>query len=246
MQTGERIRQARLALGMTQQELCGDRITRNMLSMIERGVSKPSVQTLRYLAERLGIGVDDLLTDDPLAQARLAYAEGSPIQPPEGARGAEARLLAALWDLHRAEQALEDGKLPMARTVLEAMDKDFPYWSLVTRRYQIALARATGGPLVLPEVDEVLYLKARDALARGDHLRAGQYLDAAEQGADPRWQLLRGRCRYLAGDYAAAVAALLPVQSIDPKQILPLLEDCYVQLDDHKNAYLCAKKLREL
>lgn len=246
MQTGERIRQARLALGMTQQELCGDQITRNMLSMIERGVSKPSVQTLRYLAERLGLGVDDLLTDDPLAQTRAAFAGGSPIQPPEGIRGAEARLLTALWDLHRAEQALAEGKVPMARTVLEAMDRDLPYWSLVSHRYQIALARATGEPLSLPGVDEVLYLQARDALARGDHLRAGQYLDAAEHREEPRWQLLRGRCWYLAGDYAAAVTALRPVQDTDPRQILPLLEDCYVRLDDHKNAYLCAKKLREL
>lgn len=246
METGERIRQARLASGMTQQALCGDQITRNMLSMIERGVSQPSVQTLCFLSRKLGIPVDELLMGDPLAEAREAFSEGRPVPPPEGLRGPEARLLAALWDLHRAEQALEDGKLPLARTVLESMDKAQPYWPLLSQRYQIALARATGAALELGDLDEILYLRARDALDRGDHARAGRYLDAAEDRQSDQWQLLRGRCFFLAEDYAAAVAALAPLQDLDPKQILPLLEQSYVRLDDHKNAYLCAKKLREL
>lgn len=82
MEVGERIRQARLAAGMTQQALCGEKITRNMLSMIERGVNKPSLETLCYLAEQLGCPVDALLTDDPLDAARTAFGEGAPIPPP--------------------------------------------------------------------------------------------------------------------------------------------------------------------
>lgn len=51
---GERIRELRIRLGITQKELAGDRITRNMLSLIESGSASPSVATLLYIADRLG------------------------------------------------------------------------------------------------------------------------------------------------------------------------------------------------
>lgn len=51
---GEKIRQLRLQLGITQRDLAGDKITRNMLSLIESGAASPSVSTLVYIAERLG------------------------------------------------------------------------------------------------------------------------------------------------------------------------------------------------
>ena len=53
MELGDKLRQARLDAGLTQRQLCGDRITRNMLSQIENGLARPSMQTLRYLAGQL-------------------------------------------------------------------------------------------------------------------------------------------------------------------------------------------------
>ncbi len=50
---GAKIRELRLRRGMTQKELAGERISRNMLSLIESGSASPSVATLCYLAERL-------------------------------------------------------------------------------------------------------------------------------------------------------------------------------------------------
>ena len=50
---GEKIRELRIKKGMTQRELAGDKITRNMLSLIESGNASPSIQTLLYLSERL-------------------------------------------------------------------------------------------------------------------------------------------------------------------------------------------------
>ena len=55
VELGKRIREARLFRKMTQSELAGDAITRNMLSLIESGTASPSVKTLQYLAERLGV-----------------------------------------------------------------------------------------------------------------------------------------------------------------------------------------------
>lgn len=49
---------------MTQAQLAGDEITRNMLSLIENDNAEPSVRTLRYLAERLSLPVSYFLSDD--------------------------------------------------------------------------------------------------------------------------------------------------------------------------------------
>ena len=54
MELGQRIRAARLEAGLSQRQLCGEVITRNMLSQIENGSARPSMDTLQYLAAQLG------------------------------------------------------------------------------------------------------------------------------------------------------------------------------------------------
>lgn len=63
MTLGQKIKSARLARGMTQKELVGDAITRNMLSKIENDAATPSVRTLDYLAHALDLPVSYLLGD---------------------------------------------------------------------------------------------------------------------------------------------------------------------------------------
>ena len=46
MTLGEKLRRTRMEKGLTQAEVAGDRITRNMLSQIENDVASPSVGTL--------------------------------------------------------------------------------------------------------------------------------------------------------------------------------------------------------
>ena len=50
---GQKIRELRIKEGITQKELAGDKITRNMLSLIENGSASPSVRTLLYIADKL-------------------------------------------------------------------------------------------------------------------------------------------------------------------------------------------------
>lgn len=64
MNIGEKIRDLRTAKLMTQADLAGDQITRNMLCSIERGAALPSLQTLTHIAARLGVPVGYLLADD--------------------------------------------------------------------------------------------------------------------------------------------------------------------------------------
>lgn len=59
---------------MTQADLAGDQITRNMLSLIENGSALPSLPTVIYLADRLDVPVGLLLADEKedLAYKKLA------------------------------------------------------------------------------------------------------------------------------------------------------------------------------
>ena len=75
---GKRIKEARLAKKMTQSEVVGDFITRNMLSQIESGSATPSVKTLEYLCKVLEIEPNTLLPDEnhpkntPLTQRAIS------------------------------------------------------------------------------------------------------------------------------------------------------------------------------
>lgn len=78
---GRRLREARLRRGISQRELAGERFTGQYVSMLERGVVKPSMTALNFLSERLGVAARDLL-DPPVqawsrVEADLKLASGS-------------------------------------------------------------------------------------------------------------------------------------------------------------------------
>lgn len=60
---GEKIKKLRQQRNMTQSDLAGDQITRNMLSRVENGAALPSLPTVWYLAERLGVPAGFLLAE---------------------------------------------------------------------------------------------------------------------------------------------------------------------------------------
>lgn len=52
---GERVRQLRVNRGLTQTELAGERFSKEYLSQIERGKTRPTGETVEWLAARLGV-----------------------------------------------------------------------------------------------------------------------------------------------------------------------------------------------
>ena len=64
MNIGEKIRELRLAKLMTQSELVGSHMTRNMLSCIENGTANPSLSTILYIANRLNVPAGFLLAEE--------------------------------------------------------------------------------------------------------------------------------------------------------------------------------------
>src|SRR4051794_36168469 len=59
---GTRLRQLRVAAGLTQSELAGDRFSKEYMSQIERGKTRPTQETLAWIGERLGVDVSYLET----------------------------------------------------------------------------------------------------------------------------------------------------------------------------------------
>jgi len=52
---GGRVRQLRIARGLTQTDLAGDRFSKEYVSQIERGKTRPTAETIEWLAARLGV-----------------------------------------------------------------------------------------------------------------------------------------------------------------------------------------------
>jgi tetratricopeptide (TPR) repeat protein len=52
---GERLRELRVAAGLTQTDLAGERFSKEYLSQIERGKTRPTRETIEWLAEQLGV-----------------------------------------------------------------------------------------------------------------------------------------------------------------------------------------------
>ena len=83
---GKKIKMLRLERKMTQSELAGETITRNMLSQIENGVAQPSVSTIIDLAKKLDTPVeyffsengdlDDFKKLGAIARIKKYYAAG--------------------------------------------------------------------------------------------------------------------------------------------------------------------------
>lgn len=87
MNIGEKIKRLRAEKLMTQSQLAGTVITRNMLSCIENGSALPSLSTAKYLAQRLNVPLGYLLSDGEdevlynknhmIADIKKAYCSGN-------------------------------------------------------------------------------------------------------------------------------------------------------------------------
>lgn len=74
---GERIRKLRKQQKLTLEALAGSELTKGMLSLIENNKANPSIESLTYIAKRLGVEVSELLEEVSSQELRevLAKAE---------------------------------------------------------------------------------------------------------------------------------------------------------------------------
>jgi len=194
MTLGEKVRQARKSAGLTQRVLAGGDLSESFVSMLEHDKVRPSLETLRVIADRLNVPLGDLLDADPpprrqvtvkieegnglvrqhrFTEAMEAFQEADRVAGPDIPLEAAFRIqiglgeaLTGLRQLDLAEQHLE-----RARTLAGALGRP----DLVAR-----VANATGF-LSLRKRD---FPAARDAFAKGlAALRQAQPVDTAFEGA---------------------------------------------------------------
>ena len=127
---GSRIKEARLAKKLTQTEVVGSFITRNMLSQIESGTATPSIKTLTYLAGVLELPVEQLIgTEEPgdlsqLQAVKQCLRDGLPEEAMEKAALPEAladerAALLAQASLRCGENLMHAGALPKAAELVQ-------------------------------------------------------------------------------------------------------------------------------
>jgi tetratricopeptide (TPR) repeat protein len=100
---GDRVRQLRIAKGLTQTELAGDRFSKEYVSQIERGKTRPTGETVAWLAELLGV-------DSSFLEIGVSTDERNRVE--SVIARAEASLEKNEYD--EAVQALADVKAPLA------------------------------------------------------------------------------------------------------------------------------------
>lgn len=262
MDIGTKLRQARLEAGLSQRQLCQGIVTRNMLSQIENGSARPSMDTLALFASRLGKTVGFFL-GEPVASgnracmenARQAYARGDltgaktflgEYQGPDGQLDDEWGLLNILVLLSEAENARQ--RPIYARELLEQARefgaKTCYYTAELEQRRLLLLAEVSQEPVSLSGDDRPLLYRAKRALQERDAARCATLLEACEDRTGGQWHFLRGEAAYLQGEYALAAEHYRKAESERPKECWPRLEACYRALDDYKMAYEYACKQR--
>lgn len=176
MTIGEKIKELRQAKFMTQADLAGGQITRNMLSAIENGSALPSLGTLLYLSERLNVPAGFLLAEEgdetlyrkmnALANIKRAYDAGdfsvcrSLCQNAAREPDDELLLLLAESDLELAKEAFDEGHL---RHACRLFDEALEY--AARGRYPIdrVKAEATVYFAYLERISPSLYSEILDA-----------------------------------------------------------------------------------
>lgn len=264
MELSQKLKQARLDAGLSQKALCGDRITRNMLSQIENGSARPSMDTLRYLAGQLGKPLSYFLEDDAvtspnqelMTKARKADPSDTlhllgEYQAPDPTFDSERWLLEALACLTLAESALSQGKPAYAKNLLEraaVSGSRTPYYTQDNERRRLLLLHRCGEKDLeahLPDLTPELLLRAEAALKAENFDRCAALLAVATEKS-PHWHYINAQMYFAQNRYADARPHFEAAWEYDPKVCCSRLEDCCREISDFAGAYFYACKLREL
>lgn len=254
MEIGQRLKQARLEKGLSQRALCGDVITRNMLSRIENGAARPSMDTLKHLAQMLDMPVAYFLgedvTADPLATAREAFLAKKFQDVPAllgDADCPERWHMEALAYGSLAQQAVRENKLPYGCQLLEkalAAGEKTPYFTEEDKR-KLWLLFCQADPVNVAKYVENLPPLTEELLARAKAapMEEKQKWLALTDSAEA--QLLQGQLLLRQGDHTAAAECFHRAEKAYPNQAAEGLEVCYRELRNFEKAYFYACKRRE-
>jgi tetratricopeptide (TPR) repeat protein len=108
---GERVRALRVSAGLTQSELAGERFSKEYISQIERGKTRPTEATIAWLAEQLGV-------DPALLSSGVSTEERTKVE----AMLARAEALSEAHKYEEASEAFREARPSVERTGASALE----------------------------------------------------------------------------------------------------------------------------
>ncbi|MDR7544558.1 MAG: helix-turn-helix transcriptional regulator [Armatimonadota bacterium] len=177
---GQRIRQRRRELGLTQADLAGAEYTKSFISQLEGGHADPSLDTLRFLGRRLQLGLSTMAGD--AVDQRLSMLTGLVAWAEDAARGGRLDAARRAIELVREIAAPGGADLHAAEALLLLADLELRAGQ--PERAQAALDEAARLPYSpTSRVGARLALTAgRLALRRGDAGAAASWFRRALGG----------------------------------------------------------------
>ena len=264
MDLSQKLKQARLDAGLSQKALCGDRITRNMLSQIENGSARPSMDTLKFLAAQLKKPLSYFLEEDAVTSPNQVLMEKARVAEPSDALHLlgqykapdptfdnERWLLEALVCLSLAESALDQNKATYAQSLLERAQiagSRTPYYTADNERRRLLLLYRAGASVstdALPDLSQELLLRAEAALLGKNYARCEAFLDASITKST-HWHWLKANLLFARAQFSDAKTHFEAAWEHHPTVCCSRLEDCCRETGDFAGAYFYACKLREL
>lgn len=261
MELGEKLKAARLEAGLSQRQLCGDIITRNMLSQIENGTAKPSYHTLQALCTRLGKPLRYFWEDGPsenlslLHQATQATAKEAlellkAYIAPDPMLDAWYAYLSGKCYLTLAREAASQGRKEDGRFCLTQATKygnqskefSMAYETEITLLwYDLEPQNIAAIAETLPDNTRQQLLRAKAALEQGNRQQCLHHLHAADQQTE-EILLLTADVLIQEKSYTQAIDTLLKMEHIPGTY--NRLELCYRELGNFERAYYYACKQR--
>ncbi len=268
MNIGEKIKSARKDKKLTQSELSRGIVTRNMLSAIESGTAKPSLDTLIKIAEKLSLPPSYFLSEsddvyfykksqeiDKILAALKAKSYKSAVERALSLGGVDDELayILAYSYFKLAENAVKIGSYESAALYLEKFNEyktktvyDLGFQSSISTIYS-ALSKNIYAPLL--EFDKDEYEKVLT------HIKY-EYFKYLMHDNDYRFTVkayadhLRAKQLIRERKYSDALPLLLGIiENKNPEYDTYLifgvytdLENCYKQLYDYENAYRYSSK----
>ena len=272
MTVGEKIRQRRQALGLTQREVAGSEMTRNLICRIERGDCLPSLESLVLIARALSVppaylvsdkddyaafAVGEILPDMRRAFASERYADCMTLIgriPPEGVVD-EIAYFAAAASLGLAERSMRDGNLKKIPEYVDAV-KEYAGKTVLPTDWMLARAELCRAVAKSPESPK-WEVKREEYLANAEKAigyNAYLYLtDETGIACNREVVKLHRQARELLTNrrYREALPLLLDLEEkkssgeLDPYFLYRVYSDtetCYRELGDFEMAYRYSSK----
>ena len=270
MNIGEKIKKIRKEKKITQKALAGQRITRNMLSSIERGAANPSLETMEYIAAKLGTPLPYFFSDgDDLflfekeksikrireALAAKSYKHCIEICERLSDTDDEISYILAICHFEIGKREMQKGSFFTSKKHLDEFDKHASLTRYDLRPYDNAkkmyacIINNIQAPLL--EFDPDLFYVTNDAVS--DYEFYKYFVHDYDYPFKDQTYAKHAKAKHDINDraYREAIATLLEIENEkNPKNynvyvlfgVYSDLEQCYKLLFDFENAYRYASK----